>query len=417
MKQQNASLIQSAVPASRGPLRHYEHNDEVTAFTRFSKGKAEEIHTPRDTLKRIHEVLHARHTDPKSYKGTKDVAWQLIEDCRLHLNHWPWEASDTPPNIKADTIVTIQDELALAQEFEGFPEFAHKLRAHAVYRGIDAKKELFPDFGVADAGFAQQLLRMVADGEHELAAKLVEKVFFDDAEKLAKKLEKSKHGKPIESEEELGELVTGEAPSGDEEGDEEGEGSGGDEGESADSDRMEIIELEKVEPTQSADAGFRVASSGARLYRPALRRPILSPRLFLKKSPHDPIGVICFDASSSMGVTQDVLSDCCKRAPTSVVGYYQGHDDYPCDGWLWVYARDGMRARETPMRYGGNGVDDLAIDWMLTFDGPRIMVTDRGFSCPNRYGQITRLANLKRMDEIEVCHSYDAFMKKFPVLA
>ncbi len=420
IERKEATLIQSAVPASRGPLKHFEHTNE-TSFVRFRGDSAEEIHTPQSTLKRIHEVMHARHTDPKAYPGINGTVAQIIEDCRLHLGYWPWPRGRTPETIKREVIEATQKDLA--GKASGFTDFAIKLRARAVFDGVGSPS-LSPAFAAEHKLFANQIIEMIRAGEHELAAKLVERVFYPPA-------------KPKDEEEEE-EDVDGDGD-GDDFEDDEGKPKPRRKGRvkvygKSDSrpekkkpppspmermclgdGRMEIIELEKVEPTQAADAGFRLATSGARLYRPALRRPILSPRLFLKKAPYDPIGVICFDFSGSMSVDETILNDCCRRAPTAAVGYYEGRDGTG-EGWLWVYARDGMRARKVLSKgYRGNAVDGPAMDWMLTFDAPRIMVTDRNFcGSLDASMQRARLGELERLGEIKVYTSFEAFQKAFP---
>lgn len=417
----DVTFIQSAVPAQRGPVRHYEHTNE-TAFTRFKGDVVTEIHTPQTTLKRIHEAMHARHTDPQKYAGIHGDAFDIVEDCRLHIKHWPWDKGETPNTIKADAIETIKGELAITKS--GFSDFAIKLRAHAVYRGLSIPSDdpLYPAFDSSDAIFAKQILDLIEEGEEVLAAKLIEKVFLEkpkprDPYERDDDVEYDKDGEPIDIDRE-GKHIKGKirvlgkidkTPEKKPEPTKKERIFLGDKG------RMEIIDLEKVDPTQSADAGFRLASSGARLYRPALRRPILSPRLFLKKSPYEPVGVICFDSSGSMAVTQQILSDCCQRAPSAVVGYYEGMDGAG-KGWLWIYARDGMRARETPLKgFGGNAVDGEALDWMLTFDRPRILVTDREFcGAHDSEAQLRRLRRLEGEEEIKVYTSFNAFKMAYP---
>lgn len=417
-ERKEATLIQSAVPASRGPLKHFEHTNE-TSMVRWRGDKAAEIHTPQNALKRVHEVMHARHTDPKSYPGIHGEVMQIIEDCRLHLGYWPWPRGGTPESIKSDAIELVRNELA--GKHSGFGDFATKLRACAVHDGLGTP-ELNPTFEAEHEMFARQTLEMIKAGEHELAAKLVERVFYPPAKPKEDEdeyeYEDASDDEGIDGEPKPKSKIKVRVFGKSDPTPEKKPKTSPMEKSYSGKGRMKIIELEKVEPTQSADAGFRLATSGARLYRPALRRPILSPRLFLKKAPYEPIGVICFDSSGSMEVNEEKLSECCRRAPTAVVGYYEG-SDHMSRGNLWVYARDGMRARKTPLTgNGGNAVDGPAMDWMLTFDAPRIMVTDREF-CGSFDAEMqkARLKELERLKEIEVCVSFDAFLKAFPPLA
>lgn len=180
---------------------------------------------------------------------------------------------------------------------------------------------------------------------------------------------------------------------------------------------MDIIELPLVEDTHSFERGFRLTTSGSRIYRPALRRPILPQRLFLKQSPIAPGGAILFDASGSMGVDQMMLLDCCRRTPAATVAFYSGIDGGNC-GTLYVYAKDGRRATGNPEEFpefeGGNGCDGMALDWLMKQEGPRIMVTDKCFTCNDNDVQRVRLEVLEELGEVTVYPRYNKFFEDFP---
>jgi hypothetical protein len=166
---------------------------------------------------------------------------------------------------------------------------------------------------------------------------------------------------------------------------------------------MDVIELPHTESIAEAVVGFRIATSGARIHRPALRKPILPQRLFIRRSAVEPAGTILIDASGSMG-SWDQVAEWIRKSPFATVAYYAG--DGSSHGWLYVYARNGFRAAAiVPPDNSGNTVDGLAIDWLMKQEGPRIMVTDRGFcDAADSEAQKMRLARLERLGEITVAN-------------
>jgi hypothetical protein len=141
---------------------------------------------------------------------------------------------------------------------------------------------------------------------------------------------------------------------------------------------------------------------------------VLPQRIFWRRSPDLPAGAILFDASGSMGVSQEVLLDCCCRAPTATIAYYAG-DDHKF-GTLWIFAENGMRARKVTEFPGGNTVDGPALDWLMQQDGPKMFVTDRGFCGANDSTvQLARLEHLENLGEVKVYTSYSAFKAAFPI--
>ena len=163
---------------------------------------------------------------------------------------------------------------------------------------------------------------------------------------------------------------------------------------------MDIIELPHTECIPEAVRGYRRATSGSRLHRPSLRKPILPQRLFVRKTPREAGGTILVDASGSMGDWNEILQ-WCEKAPFGTIAYYAGNGR---SGALYVYARNGKRAREIVNPHmGGNTVDGPAMDWLLTQAKPRLMITDRGFcDASDSEIQVYRLAELERRGEIKV---------------
>src|SRR5262245_4736525 len=136
-KRRTVSFLQAAIPVERGPAAHFERQDDL-AMTVFRNNECEEIHTPQDVLRRIHETLHARHSPTggdQGYISIRPEVKEIIEDCRLHLNHWPWVRS-TPTEISDAITKTLKQELKQAESLEGYADFATRLRARAVYQGI-----------------------------------------------------------------------------------------------------------------------------------------------------------------------------------------------------------------------------------------------------------------------------------------
>src|SRR6516164_4770612 len=138
------TMLTAVVPPSRGNPMHMEHTDE-TAMTLFgADGVCTEIHTPPDALRRIHEAMHARHTEKKHrVKDVPETVAQIVEDCRLHLNHWPWPNCPrciTPPVIDrevsafvAESLNRLQDSIAAGKiKAHEWPIFADSIRAAAV---------------------------------------------------------------------------------------------------------------------------------------------------------------------------------------------------------------------------------------------------------------------------------------------
>src|SRR4029077_3292808 len=119
-----------------------------------------------------------------------------------------------------------------------------------------------------------------------------------------------------------------------------------------------------------------------------------------RRSPRQIDGTILVDASGSMG-DFDQIKRWCELAPFGTIAYYAGNHR---SGKLFVYARNGKRAREIEdPRLGGNTVDGPAMDWLMSQAKPRLMITDRGFcGADDSIAQVARLEHLERLGEITV---------------
>ena len=405
------TLLQSAIPLKRGVARHYE--TESVAKTGFDRttGKVTEIHTPPQLLLRIHEVMHARHTIPGQYSGIRQEVWDIVEDCRLHSLHWPWRNNETPKVIRDDVDAVFKEEAESKEKSrkEGkvtpYADFATVLRQNAVYQGMRLPDRSIPHTTKANLRFAEQVMQLIVSGKHEEAAYMIEQAFFPPKEE-------EKEEPETESTSDSGEMLS--IPG-------EKESSKGLE-RRAGLHRvpdMRITELDLSEEIQRMDQGLRLTSMGSRIHRPSLRRPILPQRIFMKRSPQLPGGSVLFDASGSMGVTPQVLLNCCHRAPAATIAFYSGPDD-GLVGDLFIYAKEGRRASDASYNRihidGGNCVDGKALDWLMQQEGPRLFVTDRGFcGSPDALISLVRLQNLETLGEVKVYVSYEEFQKAIPV--
>jgi hypothetical protein len=387
------SVLVAGVPRDRGTPRHIEHDDDK-AFTVIFGNQVQEIHTPQEIFARVHELMHAQHSSEthmaKMYKRVHWLVMQLTEDVRIHTFHWPWDNYSTPDLIgKAVNDFMSSEKRKMRKwakddpKFNGsFVEFAVKLRQVAIYRGMGDYKGYrgvkFSSRKLQD--FAYEILGMIHQKAEKQAAETIHKAFFGPLIEIPegpisdRELEHDKPGYEIDEVEDDPVIAMPE---------------------------MSIIELAHTERIPEAKIGYRVTTTGPRLHRPSIRKPILPQRLFVRKQPVKPAGTILIDASGSMG-SWDRVREWVKASPFATVAYYAGGRDNT--GQLFVYARNGKRSPTITAPDGGNNtVDGPAIDWLLTQKAPRIMVTDRGFcGAPDSHAQVIRLEHLERRGLIEV---------------
>lgn len=98
-----------------------------------------------------------------------------------------------------------------------------------------------------------------------------------------------------------------------------------------------------------------------------------------RKASHNRIGTVLIDASGSMGVTHEKMQDLLEFAPGAVIAIYSGYG--AGSGVLAIWSRGGKHYNGVdglPI-FHGNAIDLPAIVWLLKQEGPRVMVTDRGF--------------------------------------
>lgn len=390
IKGHHSSLLSAGIPINRGIPEHVEHTDDM-AFTEFDKsGRVVSIHTPRQILIRVHELMHARATDKRrynrQYKGIRDTVVQITEDARIHIRAWPWRYN-TPKVVENAARAYVNEELQRCDAIVAekplargmWADFATRFRAAAVLAGLDGgsyydalDKVKFAD--KAQRNLAQSAIHTLRSGkkpkEGQVAA-MLEAAFFPPLPEIDINMGAREACEKIGRASNRAGKIT-----------------------------LEVIELEHSEHIADAKVGTRLARSGSRIHRPLLRRPVIPQRLFVRRTPIEAGGTILVDASGSMG-DWDQVRQWCEKAPFGTIAYYAGANK---NGWLFVYARNGRRASDIrPPPSGGNTVDGPAIDWLMQQPAPRIMVTDREFcGAPDSVAQVARLANLERAGEITV---------------
>ena len=153
-----------------------------------------------------------------------------------------------------------------------------------------------------------------------------------------------------------------------------GNGSTGDQT----SNPMRIVRLPMPEACNSAVRRISLARSGCRLNRARIVRAVAIGSTFglFVRQRYLRGGSYLFDASGSMGLTDDRLNALCQSVPAATVAYYSGWGSRSAAdgayGELVVYAENGRRAAECSNVHGGNEVDLFAIQWLLKQPAPRV---------------------------------------------
>jgi len=386
------SILVTGVPRSKsveGGARHIEHEDETARVDfQYPTGKVEFLHTPDNPFHRVHEIMHSRHSDvsqmQEQYDGLNNTVAQVTEDCRIHTRFWPWRYGNTPEAIKLATRKFMRQEIAevKAKLVEDptrrgtWPDFATRLRQAAIRMGMGstAKQALKQADFMNDEQkqFAYRVLRLIASGREGDAAEMLQLAFFGEP--------KSETPSVVE----------------DERSGKKRRGRNG----ASKQPPMAIVNLPLTEAIPEAKIGYRRATSGSRLHRPSLRKPVLPQKIFKRRTPREAAGTILVDASGSMGDFNEVTR-WLKRAPFGTIAYYAGDGR---KGWLWIYAKNGRRAAEPEQPpSSGNTVDGPALTWLMSQPGPRTFVTDRGFcDVDDSYAQIMRLAQLEKAGKVTV---------------
>lgn len=386
--QNTNGILMSGVPIEHGKPIHLEHDDDLARCDFAPDGQLTFVHTPDDEFRRVHELMHARHTVMKrvkrQYSGVYQGIFDIVEDVRMHTKFWPWADFCTPKVIQESTAAFMAaEEKEMTEALSEHPEargtwhdFAYRIRQCAVRIGLGHS----PYSAVAGAGFASHT-------QESLAREVIELVIRNREGKAARTLQTVFPPPP-----QLG----GVGRTGKGDGVKVLPNNGG-----TKQPVMEIIELPHTVAIPEATIGYRRTTSGSRLHRPSLFKPILPDKIFLRRSPQEPGGTILVDASGSMG-SWDRVKEWCEKAPFGTIAYYSGTTRNK--GKLFVYARNGRRAQDIVDPHGGNNiVDGPAMDWLMSQARPRLFITDRGFcGAPDSHAQVARLEVLERSGEITV---------------
>lgn len=418
-----SGLLKSAIVKADNP-RHVElpaGNGGATTFA--TDGKILGILTPPDPLIRVHEMMHTKHTVPGMWFGKHPFVRQIIEDCRLHEDHWPWPVGQTPETVVVPAFEQLAAEQAtIDKAIAENPElptekrgkaFGISMRTAIAKRALDGKGFVLPGWlSHSEQRIADMMKDYIEAGNYDAAADVYEKTFFGPA--------------PKEKEEDSGSA----------EGDDDGDDDTPVVSVSAEV-RKEAARAKKeiehrksphlhrkprptvcrindkgpyFEPCGDPSEGWNLATTGARIHRPSLRKPVLPQRLFIKRKPVQPGGAIIIDASGSMNLTVDDILGIIDHCPLATVALYDGNDEwYAPVGDIFVVSKNGFRRERTDIekyireRKHGNSVDLEAINWLLEQSGPRTMVTDRGFT--GSFDSVVALAKLEeceRLGDIEV---------------
>ncbi len=171
--------------------------------------------------------------------------------------------------------------------------------------------------------------------------------------------------------------------------------------------KMEVVEIERTEPCHLGPPVRRKATVGSRFRMGSLVRAIGSGRagsLYSKKRVTAPAGTVVIDGSGSMCPDQSEINELCSLLPAATIAVYGG--DGCNSGKLLILAKDGKRGTSFDMvGYYGNDIDDLVIEWLLKQPGPRTLLTDLGFTCPDHGKWANQAKSLHERGDIELVES------------
>ena len=99
----------------------------------------------------------------------------------------------------------------------------------------------------------------------------------------------------------------------------------------------------------------------------------------------------------------DQVKEWCEKAPFGTIAYYAGDGRSRGMAVRLRSRRDAGAGNRGARLHSGNTVDGPAMDWLMSQEAPRIMVTDRKFcDVADSQAQILRLENLEARGEITV---------------
>jgi hypothetical protein len=359
-------------------------NRPIGGFTQFEKRRVNAIEAPlidgayARTI-RVHELLHANHSTPAVSRKWHPIAYNAVEDARVHNIYWPLsmprQANRDCLAVALRDLRTIQPMAAMASADEWNVNLLVALRTMAIVSRL-ANRICNHDTALA---IRQRLDKRITTAFGPIIA-----------EKLAGILGmvKSRRYKAIREFTAL--LRDDDEPA---HGNKQGDRANGQQT----ANPMRIVRLPMPEACNSKVKRTALSRSGARLNRSRIVRAITTGStagLFVRQR-YLPGGTYLFDASGSMCLTDDMLNSLCRSVPAATVAYYSGRG-MAADGTygeLVIYAERGRRAADIERVHGGNEVDLYAIEWLLRQPGPRTYIGDGEF-CGGPEGQDIKAAAL-----------------------
>lgn len=143
----------------------------------------------------------------------------------------------------------------------------------------------------------------------------------------------------------------------------------------------ELTIVDEPKPVMDKKATMRKAyiSQDVGLIPRDIERYPVDKRIFRNSSKRLLRQYILFDCSGSMGVTGEDVQELVDAMPWCTIAFYSGEGDH---GTLHIVAADGRKVEEKFFKeiklHGGNVVDGPSLQWLLTKNGVRIWVSDKG---------------------------------------
>lgn len=361
-REKQLSVLRAAIPLVRGIAEHVETGKSVNAATQYNGSKKSyvvKVFTPEEPLKRVHELLHAKYSKNRErWPDVNEVVKQIIEDVKLHLQHWPWPNEFDTPQVVLDSIQRV-----------GTSEHEDMLNARKDQKGPEtlmqrAERLLF-SIRMLSLPKGRRVIPALSEPEHTVLYQVLD---------YCKKKSKWKQGAIL-----LDEFLFG---SGGSNPTDKKTKSGKPTRAKVDKENMAIIDLPKIADTSTRSTVDNITAPSGRIlnYREIVRgRKLMRPnRVFFREVEEEHKGgTVLIDASGSMGITQNKLAEFCRSLPAATIAYYCGTGF--ANGALYIYAKDGKRAGDCPRIGRSNCVDNAAMTWLLAQQGPKFYITDGGF--------------------------------------
>lgn len=362
-KEKQLSVLRAAIPLTRGIAEHVEIGNSVNAVTQYNKNKKSyvvKVFTPEEPLKRVHELLHAKHSKNRErWPDVNEAVKQIVEDVKLHLQHWPWPSEFETPQVVLDSIQRVgaseHEDMLNARKDQKTPESlmqrAERLLFSVRMMSLPKGRAVIPALSKPEYIVLEQVLEYCGKkSQWKQGAILLNEFLFGSGNGDHPTDEKTKSGKPTKAK--------------------------------CPQETMAVIDLPKIADTSTRSmVDYITAPSGRKLnYREIVRgKRLMRPnRVFFREVEEEHKGgTVLIDASGSMGITQDKLAEFCRSFPAATIAYYCGTGF--ANGALYIYAKDGKRAGDCPRMGRNNCVDNAAMTWLLAQKGSKFYITDAEF--------------------------------------